>query len=115
MRGAVVNVDLPPPRNPPTRVQAGRRPAVVLHSEDSRGQLPVTLVVPGTSQLRALRFPHTVRIEPSRENGLSKSTVFLCFQVQPVDDSIIDPTVRGTLSADDLESIEAAVRDALGL
>ena len=115
MRGAVVFVNLPPPRRPPTHVQAGRRPAVIVHTEGSKGALPVTLLVPGTSNLNAVSFPHTVRVDPSAENGLALPTIFLCFQVQPADKRIIELPARGRLSTQDLERVDQALREVLAL
>ena len=115
MRGDVVFVNLPPPRTPPSHVQAGRRPAVVLHSPVSQGQLPVTLVVPGTSNRHAQRFPHTVLVTPTAENGLASETVFLCFQVMPADKGIVETPPIGKLAPEDLQRVEVGVREALGL
>ncbi|MFL5580931.1 MAG: type II toxin-antitoxin system PemK/MazF family toxin, partial [Gemmatimonadaceae bacterium] len=74
-------VELPRPGSA-GRVQSGRRPAVVLHSSDSLNQVPVVIVVPGTSKRAALRFQHTVLVRPTAANGLSMDTVFIGFQVQ---------------------------------
>ena len=35
--------------------------------------------------LSALRFPFTVRIEPSEQNGLTKPTVAMVFQLRAID------------------------------
>lgn len=113
MRGSVVYVNLPPPRGG-DHVQAGRRPAVVIHANESYEDVPVVLVVPGTSKLGALRFPHTVRVEPTSENGLVTPTVFMGFQLRAVDKRIIQTPTVGQLEPADLEALEAAIRGALG-
>ena len=96
------------------RVQAGSRPAIVLHSDDSLNQVSVVVLIPGTKQLAALRFKYTVALEPSPANGLILKTVFLGFQVQSVDRSwVVDPRI-GRLSEDELWLIEDAVLGALG-
>ena len=82
-RNDIVMVELPPPLGGAGREQAGRRPAVVV--QDDTPGLPTLLVAPLTSQLAAQRFPHTLRIEPSFENGLSMSSVILLFQLQVMD------------------------------
>jgi mRNA-degrading endonuclease toxin of MazEF toxin-antitoxin module len=87
----------------------------VLHTDESSKDLPVVVVVPGTAKLKALRFPHTVRVEPSQENGLTMPTVFYGFQIQPVDKSIIRSPPMGKLSPQDLKRIEDAVREVLDL
>jgi len=82
-RDDVILVELPPPLGGAGREQSGRRPAIVA-SDDSPG-LPTIMVAPLTSQLAALRFPHTLRVEPSADNGLSVPSVILLFQLQVVD------------------------------
>lgn len=114
MRGAVAWVSFPRPGATRGRVQGGKRPAVIIQSAASFDQLGVVLVVPGTSKLAALRFPHTALVEPSAENGLTNPTVFLGFQLQPVDKTILEIPLIGRLSTQDMERIESAVRDALG-
>ncbi len=115
VRGSVVWVNLPPPRNARGHIQSGRRIAVILQNDSTYAALPVVLVAPGTSRTDALRFPHTVRIDPDATNGLKKQTVFLGFQVQVVNKSIIELPPLGQLSAKDMLRIESAVKDALGL
>ena len=82
-RNNLVMVELPPPLGGAGREQTGRRPAVVVQDEIS--SLSTILVAPLTSQLAALRFPYTLRIEPSPENGLSVSSVILLFRLPVVD------------------------------
>jgi mRNA-degrading endonuclease toxin of MazEF toxin-antitoxin module len=61
-RGDVLLVGLP---SAGIREQSGRRPAVAVQT-DVRGD-PMLIIAPVTSNLRALRFPFTVRVEPSSE------------------------------------------------
>lgn len=46
---------------------------------------PLVLVVPLTSQVGALRFPGTVRIEPTGGNGLTLSSIAMVFQMRALD------------------------------
>ena len=46
---------------------------------------PMLMIVPITSSLGALRFPFTVRIEPSSANGLSLPSVAMVFQLRAID------------------------------
>ena len=64
------------------RAQAGRRPAIIAQAPST---LPTILLVPLTSQLDALRFPGTVLIEASQQNGLRHNSVVLVFQLTAVD------------------------------
>ena len=69
----------------PTRgghAQAGRRPAIIAQT---LAALPTVLIVPLTSQLDALRFPGTVLVEASKQNGLRHNSVALVFQLTAVD------------------------------
>ncbi|HAF23913.1 MAG TPA: hypothetical protein DCK93_13585 [Blastocatellia bacterium] len=52
------------------REQSGRRPAVAVQTD--QGGKPMLLVAPVTSNLGALRFAFSVRVEPAPENGLTK-------------------------------------------
>ena len=62
--------------------QAGRRPAIIAQAPST---LPTVLLVPLTSQLDALRFPGTVLLEASQQNGLRSHSVALVFQLTAVD------------------------------
>jgi len=115
VRGSVVWVNLPPPRSSRGHVQSGRRVAVILHCTRTTSSLPVLLVVPGTGQPGALRYPHTVEVRPDGTNGLSVPTVFMAFQLQAVDRRIIVLPPVGTLAPADLQRLEAAVKEVLGL
>jgi mRNA interferase MazF len=61
--------------------QRGRRPCLVL----AETKTDIVIVVPFTSNLYALRFPYTVEIKKSKENGLEKDSVALVFHVQALD------------------------------
>lgn len=93
-------------------MQVGRRPAVVLGSFPA---FQVVTVVPGTAAVAAANRPYVVLVQPTRENGLSMATMFLGFQVQTVNKSIVRRPPIGRLSNHDLACVEDAVRGALGL
>ena len=84
-RGDIFMVDLPVPQGSSSHEQVGRRPAIVVQTSSSGANLPTTIVVPMTSNLRALRFPHTIRVECSPQNGLSMVSVLLVFQLRAID------------------------------
>lgn len=111
-RNDIVVVNLPPPVGGEGREQAGRRPAVV--AQDDTASLPTLLVVPLTSQLGALRFPHTLRVEPSPENGLSLPSVVLLFQLQVVDKRRVLRVV-GKLEEQYIEQFDSGLRQMLKL
>ena len=84
-RGDVLLVDLPPSDG---REQSGRRPAVAVQT-NLLGE-PMLLIAPVTSNLAALRYKFSVRVEPSPENGLSRTSVIMVFQLK---------AIKGALSA----------------
>jgi mRNA interferase MazF len=102
-RGDVMMIDLPVPAGRPRREQHGRRPAIAVQSDDSTG-LPTVMVVPLTSNLDALRYRHTIRVEPSARNGLSIPSVLLTFQLRAIDRIALLDTI-GRLEDDVLRSL----------
>ena len=79
-RGDVLIIELPPSE---LREQSGRRPVVAVQT-DVMGE-PMLMVAPITSNLAALRFAFSVRVEPSLENGLTVPSVVMVFQMRAVD------------------------------
>jgi mRNA interferase MazF len=77
-RGEIWIVELPFANG---KEQRGRRPCLVL----AETKTDIVIVVPFTSNLYALRFPYTVEIKKSKENGLEKDSVALVFHVQALD------------------------------
>jgi mRNA interferase MazF len=102
-RGDVLLVSLPPSDR---REQSGRRPAVAVQTDEA-GQ-PVLMVVPVTSNLSALRFAFSMRIEPSAENGLTLPSVAMVFQMRAIDKARIARTIR-RLSQEDMAHIDTEI------
>jgi mRNA interferase MazF len=100
---------------PPTtgHEQSGRRPAVVIQDEAYAGTLPVVLTVPLTTATSTLRFPGTLLVQPSAENGLHHPSVALVFQTRAVDRRRIGERV-GTVGAEVLAEIFEALDKLLG-
>lgn len=88
------------------REQSGRRPAMAVQAD--LASEPMLMVAPITSNLKALRFAFTVRVEPSAENGPTLPPVVMVFQMRAMDKT---RTVRklGTLSPADMELIDAMI------
>jgi mRNA interferase MazF len=80
--GELYWVEVPPSNG---HEQSGRRPAIALQDETFAGGLPVVLVAPVTGSLANARFPATVRVRPTQENGLYKESVILVFHVRAMD------------------------------
>lgn len=102
-RGDVLLVSLPPSDR---REQSGRRPAVAVQT-DQAGE-PMLMVAPVTSNLGALRFAYSVRVEPSPENGLTAPSVVMVFQMRAVDKARIVRRI-GQLSQEDVKRIDAEI------
>src|SRR2546428_4466274 len=102
-RGDVLLVSLPPSDH---HEQSGRRPAVAVQTD--RAEEPMLMVAPVTSNLAALRFAFSVRVEPSHENGLTVPSVVMVFQMRAIDKARISRRI-GQLSDPDMASIDAEV------
>lgn len=88
---------------------------MILHASETLKRVPVVIVVPGTSKQGAVRFPHTVPVVPDGVNGLRVPTIFLGFQIMGVDPSWIAQPSMGKLGDLDLDRLENAVVEALGI
>jgi mRNA-degrading endonuclease toxin of MazEF toxin-antitoxin module len=102
-RGDVFLVDLSPTSG---REQSGRRPAIAVQT-DVAGD-PLVVVTPVTSTLGVLRFPFTLRVEPSRENGLTQPSVIMVFQMRALDKDCIVRKL-GRLSPTDMARVDAEI------
>ena len=111
-RGDLLLVDLPP--TPGGREQTGSRPAVAVQTDDVGSDLPTLMVVPLTGQLGALRFPFTVRIEPTTANGLTKPSVLLVFQLRAIDRRRVIAKL-GRLEQEHIERLDTEMRSLLNL
>jgi len=61
--------------------QTGNRPAIILTDTD----FEITIIIPITSNIQALRFPYTLEIKPSKSNGLKINSIALVFQIRAID------------------------------
>ena len=90
--------------------QQGIRPALIVAAP----KLPVVIVIPCTSNLQALRFPHTLRIAASKQNGLTTPSVALAFQLLAIDRRCVQQKI-GTLEKPLLAHVDTALRELLAL
>ena len=111
-RNDILFIELPPPLGGAGHEQRGRRPAIAL--QDELPTLPTILVLPLTSRLEALRFPFTLRLEPSVTNGLRLPSVVLLFQMQVIDKRRI-MRVIGRLEQKSIDQIDVVMRRMLRL
>ena len=113
-RGDVVIINLPAPSGPAGHEQAGSRPAIVVQADISDSSLPTTMIVPMTTNLSATRFPHTISVDPSPQNGLSRPSILLVFQLRAIDKSRLGNKI-GRLEQIYLQQLEAEMHHILGL
>lgn len=65
--------------------QTGRRPAIILQDDGYAADSPLVLVVPLTGAPSAARFPGTVAVKATPQNGLRQDSVALVFQPRAAD------------------------------
>ena len=117
-RGEIYFADLGPVIG---REQDGRRPVLVVSSDEINALPLVITVIPGTHGSRLpTDYSTNVRVSAA-ESGLPQETVFLCYQIRSLDPRRIisirhgRPSPVGRLSASKLGAIEDAVRLSLNL
>lgn len=90
--------------------QQGLRPAVILADTTTS----IVMVIPCTSNMQALRFPHTLRINASKRNNLETQTIALVLQLRAIDKKRLIKKV-GTLENAYLKEINRMIKQFLGL
>src|SRR5258708_22674831 len=103
-RGEVWLVDLGKPKE--DHEQAGRRPAVMLQTDDL-SPLSTVVIIPLTTQLKRAGFATTVLI-PAKEAGQDHASVTLCHQIRALDRRKLIRKI-GELTPERLSEIEIAV------
>lgn len=114
-RGDIVLVNLPKPTGTPGHEQFGSRPALVVHNHKQSGNsLSVIMIVPMTSKFKAQNFPRTILMQPSEQNGLSKPSVLLVFQLRAIDKRRIERKI-GIVEKNILQKVNQELRKLLGI
>lgn len=88
--------------------QIGTRPAVVL----SETEADIAIIIPLTSNIQSLRFPHTIEIKPSNKNGLSVVSVALTFQIRAIDKKRLKKKI-GEVEDKTMNEIDISLRKIL--
>lgn len=102
-RGDILLVRLP---ESDKREEKGNRPAIAVQTNVAIS--PMLMIVPVTSSLNALRFPFTVKLEPSQTNGLNLSSVAMVFQMRAIDRKRILKKI-GSLEPEYLAKVDAEI------
>lgn len=113
-RGDILIVNLPAPADSAGREQIGNRPAIVVQTDVTTAHLPTTMIVPFTSNLAATRFPYTMCVDPSAQNGLTRPSVLLIFQLRAIDKRRLGNKI-GHLEEHYLQQLEGEIRRLLSL
>ena len=74
----------------------------------------LVIVIPLTSSLETLKFPHTLRVDSSRENGLEKDSIALTFQIRAIDKRRFKHKI-GNLENNYLKEMDKMLRNLLKL
>jgi|SRR3989338_3815189 len=90
--------------------QSGIRPAVVVSGVVAR----IVIVVPFTSNVRALRFAHTIQFSPTASNNLSANSIAMIFQLRAVDVKRLETKI-GFLSTNEMKSLGLEIKKMLRL
>jgi len=88
--------------------QTGNRPVIILADTESN----ISIVVPFTSNLQALRFPCTLEVKPSNDNGLKEISVALIFHIRAIDKKRLKKKL-GDLDNSDLKEIDTVLKKLL--
>ena len=107
-RGMIIDVNL----DPTVGSETGKiRPCVIVTNDVYNERVPVIQVVPVTEwSAKKARIKTNVEIHPSRDNGLSKTSIADCLQTRPIDHRHRLVKVRGKLSPAKVQEIDHALR-----
>jgi len=72
------------------------------------------MIVLFTSNLKAQRFPHTILVQPSKQNGLTAPSVLLVFQLRAIDKQRVSKKI-GSLEDELMGKVNQGIKDLLGL
>jgi mRNA interferase MazF len=113
-RGDVVLVNLPQIAGISGHEQTGTRPALVVHDDATSDRLSLIMIVPITSNLATQKFPHTILVEPTAQNGLSVPSVLLVFQLRAIDKRRILKKI-GVIGSSIMEHVNVELKKILGI
>ena len=112
-RGMVIDIQLDPVRG---SVMGKTRPCVVVTNNLYNQRVPVIQVTPITGWTKKKgRIVTNVVLEPSPANGLTKRSVADCLQTRPIDYRQRLVRVRGQLTDQEMQQIDAALAFVFGL
>ena len=106
-KGEICIVEMP---NSNGHEQIGTRPAIIVADTKTS----ITVVIPCTTNMLALRFPHTLFLEANAKNDLDNDSVALILQIRAIDRYRIKKTA-GVLDKTDLQKMNKMLKALLSL
>ena len=94
--------------------QQGVRPATIVQTYEDIEKVPTVLIVPFTTQIKAVNFSFTFAVEPDSTNNLNSKSVALVFQLRAIDKKRLKNKV-GNLGADDIQALKQCLQRILKL
>jgi mRNA-degrading endonuclease toxin of MazEF toxin-antitoxin module len=91
-------------------VRRGYQPALIA----ANATQSLATVIPITSSLSATRFPYTLAVSPTENNGLDKPSVLLMLQLDAVDTQFLHRSI-GRLDAATLRRVDEQLKSMLQL
>lgn len=82
--------------------QTGQRPCLIISTVEAN----TIIIIPFTTNLRALKYLSTTKIEPSSLNGLDITSIALIFQIRAIDIKRLVKKI-GVLEEDYLKDIKS--------
>lgn len=92
------------------REQGGLRPVVLVSEVEAQ----TAVVIPFTSNIQALKYPHTLEVIPTAKNGLKTTSVVLVFQLRAIDIRRLKNRI-GILEKKTVVDIEKLIKSLLEL
>ena len=92
-----------------THEESGTRPAVII----AQVTKTIVTIIPCTGSKLALRFPYTCQIEPTKNNGLSVTSIALVFHIRAIDVSFLKKKI-GEIDKNMLAKIRKQARQLIG-
>ena len=89
------------------------RPALIIN-DDALGKLPLKVIVPITGWKEQYGVaPWMVKIEPTQENGLDKTSSLDCFQVRSVSQERLVERL-GKITVNEINKVQDGIEKVLG-
>jgi mRNA interferase MazF len=90
------------------------RPALIIN-DNELGKLPLNVIVPITGWKEHYSIaPWMIKIEPRKENGLSKTSSIDCFQIRSVSQQRLVEKI-GEITSDEISKVHEGILKILGI